>query len=131
MSFEITGKLIAKYDTQQVSDKFKKREFVIETSNEVNGNIYREPIKMQVVQNKCEILDRFKEGDDLKVTFNIKGNSYVDRKDGQTKYIVNLDAWRIESAGAQQPAQNQPSTYGTEVKQNFNSSPETVDDLPF
>ena len=30
MSFEITGKLVAINDTQHVSDRFKKREFVLE-----------------------------------------------------------------------------------------------------
>ena len=38
MSFELTGKLIAVSDTQQVSDRFKKREFVLETAEEINGN---------------------------------------------------------------------------------------------
>jgi hypothetical protein len=143
MSFEVTGKLLAKYDTQQVSDKFKKREFVLELAEEINGNIYTNFAKMQLVQNKCEILDRFKEGDQLKVTFNIKGNSYVDRKDGLTKYITNLDAWRIEAAGAQPMGGGQASapvynnnggnmaSNNFNGPSNFNPSPETVDDLPF
>lgn len=143
MSFEVTGKLLAKYDTQQVSDKFKKREFVLELAEEINGNIYTNFAKMQLVQAKCEILDRFKEGEQLKVTFNIKGNSYVDRKDGMTKYITNLDAWRIEPAGAggnmggQQAAPVYSNAGGNASNNNFNApapfnpSPDTGDDLPF
>src|ERR1700733_1022381 len=96
MSFEVNGKLLAKYDTQQVSEKFKKREFVLELAEEINGNIYTNFAKMQLVQNKCDIIDRFKEGDMVKVSFNIKGNKW--ERDGKVNYITNLDAWRMESA---------------------------------
>ena len=144
MSLEVTGKLLVKYDAQQVSEKFKKREFVIELAEEINGNIYTNFAKLQLVQAKTDIIDRFKEGDMVKVSFNIKGNSYVDKKDGQTKYITNLDAWRVEAAGAATntnnnnqaaPAYNNTGNQGSSnnynAAPNFNPSPETIDDLPF
>ena len=62
MSLEVTGKLAVKYDTQQVKESFKKREFVLDITEEINGNVYTNFAKFQVVQNKCEILDRFNEG---------------------------------------------------------------------
>ena len=96
MSLEVTGKVHLKYETVQVSEKFKKREFVIEIAEEINGNIYTNYGKFQLVQNKCDIIDRFNTGDTVKVSFNIKGNSYVDKKDGTTKYLSNLDAWRVD-----------------------------------
>lgn len=126
MSLEVTGKLTVKYDTQQVSDKFKKREFVMELAEEINGNTYTNFAKMQLVQNKCEILDRFNEGDNIKVSFNIKGNKW--ERDGKVNYITNLDAWRIEAAAGKQPE----VTYGNgATPEMFNPSPESVDDLPF
>lgn len=146
MSLEVTGKLLVKYDPIQVSDKFKKREFVIELAEEINGNVYTNFAKLQLVQNKCEIIDRYNTGDVVKVTFNIKGNSYVDKKDGQTKYITNLDAWRVEPAGAAPqgaPAHQQAPAYNNQQQsasngggynngaQSFNQSSEAVDDLPF
>ena len=142
MSLEVTGKLLVKYDAQQVSEKFKKREFVLELAEEINGNIYTNFAKLQLVQTKTDIIDRFKEGDMVKVSFNIKGNSYVDKKDGMTKYITNLDAWRVESATAANnntqaaPAynnvgNNQGSGNNYNAAPNFNPSPETIDDLPF
>ena len=140
MSLEVTGKLLVKYETQQVSDKFKKREFVIELAEEINGNIYTNFAKMQLVQNKCDIIDRFKEGELVKVSFNIKGNRW--ERDGKVNYITNLDAWRVESAtagatnnAAPAPAYNNAggnaggNNFNTAV--NFNPSPETIDDLPF
>jgi hypothetical protein len=143
MSLEVTGKLHVKYETQQVSEKFKKREFVLELAEEINGNIYTNYAKMQLVQNKCDILDRFKEGDLVKVSFNIKGNKW--ERDGKVNYITNLDAWRIESAtgtpnnaGSAQSAapvynNNGGNAGGNNFSgtPNFNPSPETIDDLPF
>jgi len=138
MSFEVTGKLAVKYDTQQVKESFKKREFVMELSEEINGNVYTNFAKMQLVQTKCEILDRFNEGDMIKVSFNLKGNRW--EKDGKVNYITNLDAWRVESAntGAMPnaaPAYNTTNNGGSPMPANngnfYNPSPENVDDLPF
>lgn len=142
MSLEITGKLLVKQDTQHVSDRFKKREFVLELSDEINGNVYTNYAKMQLVQNKCEILDRFNEGDNVKVSFNVKGNKW--ERDGKVNYITNLDAWRIEAAGQESAGMPQPAgnQYGNQPMNNgggnsggpdnfYNPSPENVDDLPF
>jgi hypothetical protein len=103
-SFNVTGTLIAKSETQQVSDKFKKREFVLMTVENVNGTEYPNPLKMQAVQAKCDVLDKYAIGSQVSVSFNVKGNSYTDKKDGTTKYIVNLDMWKIEPVAAQQAA---------------------------
>jgi hypothetical protein len=157
MSLEVTGKLIEKYDTQQVSDKFKKREFVLELEEVINGNIYTNFAKLQLVQNKCDILNPFNLGDKVKVSFNIKGNKWS--RDNKVNYITNLDAWRIEAAtgdapsqggGNQAPAYNNNNgggnNYGNQQgggnygnnsggnfnqSQGFNQSAEPVDDLPF
>jgi len=148
MSLEVTGKLLVKYDAQQVSEKFKKREFVLELAEEINGNIYTNFAKMQLVQAKCDIIDRFNEGDTVKVSFNIKGNRW--ERDGKVNYITNLDAWRMEAGtstpgGTQAPGQQQQAapSYNNNGGNNggannnfngaanFNSSPETIDDLPF
>ena len=145
MSLEVTGKLLVKYDTQQVSEKFKKREFVLELAEEINGNIYTNFAKMQLVQNKCDIIDRFNEGDAVKVSFNIKGNKW--ERDGKVNYITNLDAWRIEAANAapggassnqasapvynNNGGNNSGGTNNFSGTPNYNPSPETIDDLPF
>jgi len=94
MSYELEGKLIVKNDTIQVSDSFKKREFVIEKEENAGDKVFTETIKFQLVQNKVELLDMFNVGDQLKVSFNIKGNKW--EKDGKTSYFVNLDAWKVQ-----------------------------------
>lgn len=138
MSLEVTGKLILKSDTQQVSEKFKKREFVLELVEEINGNLYSNYAKMQLVQSKCEIIDRFNIGDSVTVRFNIKGNKW--ERDGKVNYITNLDCWRMEAATGQQQAAPQPQQQGgyqaTPVQQQQASPasaqpPIAFDDLPF
>lgn len=95
MSYEITGKLIAKYDTVQRTETFKTREFVIEKSEDIGGRVITNYVKFQSVQDKTAILDRYNLGDDIKVQFNIKGTKW--NKSGVDNYITNLDAWRIEA----------------------------------
>jgi single-strand DNA-binding protein len=123
-SFNVTGTLIAKSETQQVSDKFKKREFVLMTTDNVNGTEYPNPLKMQAVQAKCDVLDKYAIGSQVSVSFNVKGNSYTDKKDGSTKYIVNLDMWKIEPVAAQAPQQAAQQTAPVAITPNFS-------DLPF
>ena len=97
MSYELTGKIVSIGETIQVSDKFKKREIVIETTEIVNGNQYIQPIQMQVVQAKCDMLNNYRDGQNVKVQFNVKGNSYISKKDGSTKYNTSLDIWKIDN----------------------------------
>lgn len=126
-SLTITGKLLIKYDTQHVNDRFKKREFVLELTEEINGNMYTNYAKMQAVQQKCDILDRFNEGDMVEVSFNIKGNRW--EKDGKVNFITNLDMWQMKSTAADAAAgfnQKQQDDWN-----NLNTDNADKDDLPF
>jgi hypothetical protein len=128
MSFEITGKLVVKYNTMQRSETFKTREFVIEKSDDINGRIITNYIKFQAVQDRTAIVDRFNEGETVKVYFNIRGTRW--EKDGKVNYITNLDAWRMEAmmqdagaGGDRMPDYNAPQA------PSFNGG--GGDDLPF
>jgi single-strand DNA-binding protein len=94
MSFDVQGKLHEIFDEQQVSEKFRKREFVLE----IPDGAYTQYIKFQLTQDKCNVLDQYKLGDDVKVTFNLSGKPFT--KNGTTMYFTNLSAWRIEPADA-------------------------------
>lgn len=124
MSFEITGKLVAKFDVVQRSETFKTREFVIENAEDNNGRVYTSYIKFQCVQDKTSMPDRFNIGDEVKVHFNIRGTKW--EKDGKVTYITNLDAWRMESL----KLGNQVTQESSQV--NYNDMPPAEnDDLPF
>jgi hypothetical protein len=96
MSFEISGRITEIYPTQQVTDKFKKREFILEVKETNNtGFEFIEYIKFQAVQDKTGLLDGLNINDQVKVSFNLRGRKW--EKDGQTSYFTNLDAWKIEN----------------------------------
>jgi len=125
MSFEITGRLVAKYPVVQRTETFKTREFVIEKSEDIAGRTITNYIKFQCVQDKTAMPDRFNNGDEVKVLFNIKGTKWV--KDGKENYITNLDAWRMEHVKLGEQPNND---LGPEFIADAPPS-DVVDDLPF
>lgn len=128
MSFELEGKLVEKFPVQQVSDAFKKREFVVETTEEGGGRVFTEQIKFQLVQDKCSLLDNVNLNQTVKVSFNLKGRRW--EKDGKVNYFTNLDAWRVEAGGSS--ASNPPSSAPTAMNPaDIALSDEEEDDLPF
>ena len=130
MSYELTGKLVAKFDTVQKSATFKTREFAVEKTEDIGGRIITNYVKFQCVQDKTTIIDRVNAGDEIKVHFNIKGTKW--EKDGKINYFTNLDAWRIEQI--LQPGADKGVTdneYMEPLDTFSASSPDAIDDLPF
>ena len=103
MSFQQKGTLLDIMDEQQVSEKFRKREFVLEIPGQ-----YPEHVKFQLVQDKCSAIDGFRLGDEVNVSFSLRGRGF--NKDGQMLYYNNLDAWKVEATGnTPQPRPNVPA----------------------
>jgi hypothetical protein len=98
MAFEITGKVIEVYPVVQVSDKFRKREFVIEKKESGGTAVFIDYLKFQLVQDKCELINESFLQEEIRITFNLKGNKWD--RDGKTSYFTNLDAWKIEKTSA-------------------------------
>jgi len=99
MPFEITGKVVDVLPLIQVSDKFRKREFVIEKKETGGGSVFIDYIKFQLVQDKCDMINESFIHDEVKVLFNIKGNRW--EKEGKVNYFSKLDAWKIERISSQ------------------------------
>jgi hypothetical protein len=121
MSFEITGKLIEKYDAAQVTERFRKREFVIECRRDVGANEFIDTIKFQLTQDRCELIDSVEIGEDIKLQFNIRGRRW--EKEGQVNYFNNLEAWKVEKIVTEM--QEAPPHTLEDIP------PEPTDDLPF
>jgi len=128
MSFEIIGKLIAKYDTVNRTESFRTREFVVEKSEEINNRTIVNYVKFQCVQDKTSMVDTVNIGDNVKVLFNIKGSKW--EKDGKTNYITNLDAWKIEQLLKVAQVSQIDNEY-MEPLDTFSSTASDGDDLPF
>jgi len=93
--YKLSGTIKVIKDTVQVSDKFSKREFVVNDSS----SMYPQDISLQSTQDKCSMLDGYKEGDNVEVSFNLRGREWTSPQ-GEVKYFNTLEAWRIEKAGA-------------------------------
>jgi hypothetical protein len=131
---EVIGTLKAKFDTQKVSERFQKREFVLTT--EANTP-YPQHVSFQVTQDKCSMLDSFGDGEEIKVQFNLRGREWNGPQG--IKYFNTLEAWRIERVqGSNTNTQaNQNSVPAANKSVNDSSAPvftgnvDDNDDLPF
>lgn len=130
---EVIGTLKAKFDTQKVSERFQKRDFVLTTDA---NTPYPQYVSFQVTQDKCNMLDQFNEGEELKVQFNLRGREWNGPQG--IRYFNTLEAWRIErmQGGTANPAQgtqrsSQPASQGSSTPPVFTGNVDDNDDLPF
>ena len=124
LTFKGTIKLL--FETQQVSEKFRKREFVVVET----GSPYPQEIQFQTVQEKVDLLEGFNPGEEVEVSFNLRGRAWTSPKDGITRYFNSLDVWKINRVGAttgnQQTSSNSMKPVA-DVPVDANGD----DDLPF
>lgn len=130
---EVVGTLKAKFDTQKVSERFTKREFVVTT--EANTP-YPQHVSFQITQDKCSILDQYNVGDELRIQFNLRGREWNGPQG--IKYFNTLEAWRVEKFQAGNVSNNtnqssNQSSNGAPVATNpvFANNLDDNDDLPF
>jgi hypothetical protein len=127
MAFEVEGKLHRIFPTEQKSASFSAREFVLEIPD---GN-YPQLVKFQAVQERCGLLDSFREGDRVKVSFDLRGREW------NGKYLTNLNAWRIDSAGEGEASNleaKQDEKFPADPFPNYTDAPPAggnFEDLPF
>lgn len=126
---EVKGKIVEILQTQQVTDTFKKREFVLEFAENPQ---YPEFVKFECIQDKCGLLDNYQVGNEVTISFNLKGRKWNDPKGG-VKYFNTLQAWRLQNASAA-PQDSAPASQGG-VEQaeepGWINEKEETDDLPF
>ena len=124
----VKGTIKEIFNTQNISDKFKKREFVLEYADNPQ---YPQLLKFEMVQDDCSVLDNFNVGDQVDVHFNLRGRKWTDPK-GVDKYFNTLQAWKIESG---QGAGTTPPPADTGLEQSdepgWIAANEEEDDLPF
>lgn len=122
MNFSLEAPIYKIFDVQVVSEKFQKREFVLE----VQDGSYAQYVKFQLVQDKCDLIDSYAVGDQVKVHFNLRGREWQD------KFFTNLDAWKLEKVGAATTAKTPPPAESMDFPAAENAPAiEADDDLPF
>ena len=130
---QVKGKLKVKGNEQVVSDRFRKREFVLTDSS----SQYPQHISFQLTQDKCALLDSVNIGDEITVSFNLRGREWTSPK-GEVKYFNSLEAWKLEKGSLREPqGANLREPQGPGDK-HYESVPEETfrndagaDDLPF
>ena len=127
MAFEITGKVIDISPVNQVSDKFKKREFVIEKKETGGSAVFIDYIKFQLIQDKCDLINESFLNEDVKIWFNLKGNKW--ERDGKDQLFYKprcLETWKRSLQQARD--QNIPSHTTLE---DIPPEIDELSDLPF
>ncbi len=127
--YEAAGKIKLINDTQSFPSGFTKREFVVTTSNDK----FPQDLKFEVVKDKCSLLDSYQSGQEVQVTFDIRGNEY------NGKYYVSLSCWKIQSSdGSAEPSRSsggssrsQSSASGEPVLSDLRNDDDFDDDPPF
>ena len=86
----------------KVSEKFTKRDVVVTTDEQ-----YPQDISVQFVQDKCELLDAYKVGDDVKIGINLRGREWVNPQ-GVAVYFNTIQGWNISKVGNSAPKAQAP-----------------------
>lgn len=110
MAYELTGKIKLIQDPKTFDSGFTKREMVVT----VDDGRYPQEINLEFVQDKVSLLEPLQPGQEVTVTFDIRGREYNGR------YFNNLQGWKIEVLGdhaappSEEPHFPTPSDFGEE-----------------
>ena len=126
---ELQGTVKKITEVQTFASGFQKREMVLMTEEQ-----YPQPINIEFLQEKGDLLNPLKEGDKVKVSINLRGREWTSPQ-GEVKYFNSITGWRVDSLGAgdfNEPTQATPASASQSTPaQGANVFEEDEDDLPF
>ncbi|WP_339673177.1 DUF3127 domain-containing protein [Dasania marina] len=130
-SFEIQGLIHSiGATTEYGSNGFTKREFVLKLTGEGENSTYPNHVALELIKDKCALMDAYQIGDEIKAQFNLSGRLWSGNGNPE-KCFTSLQAWKVESLNTSMDQQAPPLvSYEAAgfVPQN-NSSFD--DDIPF
>ena len=133
-NYSIQGTLFSVSKVNNISDRFRKREFVIAIEEKGRDQSWTNYIKLQLENKDVLEIDKFHIGDEIEVTFDIKGNKA--EKMGEELFFTHLKAWKIELVGGdiEAPEETLPGRQSRE-RVNYTDpaelEPDPSDDVPF
>ena len=92
MAHQTQGKLTKIFDIKKINERFQKRDIILEVAE---NPAYPQFVTFQLSGDRCGLVDSLNIGDELKISFNLRGNKWSS-PDGTTKYFNSLDIWKIE-----------------------------------
>jgi len=118
---EITGKIKVLNETQIIGNNgFRKREVVIASEEQ-----YPQPILVEFIQDKCDLLNGYAVGQDVKISINFRGREWIN-PEGVSKYFNAIQGWRIELLNNQE---DKPTNLPEQEPASFID--DSDNDLPF
>ena len=122
MNMTIQGKIHAAFDAEQVTQRFRKREFVLELDGDSR---YPQYVQFQFTGDRCEMLDGYGKGDEVKVEFSLRGREWTSPK-GDVRYFNSLETWAVDRVGDAAPGGDASGFPSDEPP-----PPSDDDDIPF
>tara|TARA_Y100000768_G_C23390250_1_gene412557 strand:+ start:76 stop:450 length:375 start_codon:yes stop_codon:yes gene_type:complete len=104
---------------------FRKRELVVTTEEQ-----YPQNILIEFIQDKCDLLNSYQVGQDVKIGINLRGREWVN-PEGETKYFNSIQGWRIETLQIETSSEMPPVPPNSTFEAADDDKKEVEDDLPF
>jgi hypothetical protein len=123
---EITGKITKIKEAQTFgASGFRKRELLITTNEQ-----YPQPLMVEFVQDKCDLLNAYQVGQDVKVSINLRGREWINPQ-GEAVYFNSIQGWRIEAAQLEGAQGAKPTAPPAKFETTTDIDDSEPDDLPF
>ncbi|MDG1965827.1 MAG: DUF3127 domain-containing protein [Flavobacteriaceae bacterium] len=123
---EVSGKIKWLDETKTYGNNgFRKREVVVTTAEQ-----YPQHILVEFIQDKCDLLNAFQMGQNVKIGINLRGREWINPQ-GETKYFNSVQGWRIEALEASSNSEMPPMPPPPAFEPADDASDGPDDDLPF
>ena len=123
---EVSGKIKVLGDVKTFGDNgFRKREVVITTQEQ-----YPQHLLIEFVQDRCELLDSFNIGENVKISINLRGREW-ENPEGDIKYFNSIHGWRIEKEDSMEKDKIPSPDQAPGFEEKTDEDSEVEDDLPF
>ena len=123
---EVLGKIKVLGDIKTYGDNgFRKREVVITTQEQ-----YPQYLLIEFIQDRCELLDSFNVGENVKISINLRGREW-ENPEGEVKYFNSIHGWRIEKDEFVEKDIIPPPNDSPGFEEKSDEENEVEDDLPF
>ena len=123
---EVLGKIKWIDETKTYGNNgFRKRELVVTTEDQ-----YPQNILIEFIQDKCDLLNSYQVGQDVKIGINLRGREWVN-PEGETKYFNSIQGWRIETLQIETSSEMPPVPSNSTFEAADDDKKEVEDDLPF
>ena len=123
---EIIGSIKKIGETKTFGDNgFRKREIIVLTEE-----TYPQPISIEFIQDRCELINNFSENQRVKVSINLRGREWTN-PEGEVRYFNSIQGWRIESLETINSNTNSTPPEIPNIDPSLNNNEDEDDDLPF